>query len=228
MSSPAQIAANQANAQLSTGPKSPAGKAKSSLNAVSTGLTGRTVLLSSEDAKIYSDHLANFFVRFDPQTPEEEELVQDLAQTKWRLNRVPQLEEDIYALGFVTFASLFEDQPDQIRPGLIRAHTFITYGKRFDNLHLQESRLNRRYSTLLKQLSEIQLRRQAEEQERQAAAARAAALERTGRLVPVVRDSTGPNGFEFSNNAKMPSVSRSESPAAAEKAAAPPAPAAIL
>jgi hypothetical protein len=180
MSSPAQIAANQANAQLSTGPKSPEGKAKSSLNAVSTGLTGRTVLLPGDDAKAFSDHMANYFVRFDPQTPEEEEIVQDLAQTKWRLLRVPQLEEDIYALGAVTFANLFDDQPGEVRPGLIRAHTFITYGKRFDNLYLQESRLNRRYSNLLKQLGALQLQRQAEEINRKPAAAKA-------------------SGFEFSN-----------------------------
>jgi len=46
MSTSAQITANQKNAQLSTGPTSPDGKAKSSLNAVKTGLTGRTVLLT--------------------------------------------------------------------------------------------------------------------------------------------------------------------------------------
>jgi hypothetical protein len=42
MSTTAQIAAKQKNAQLSTRPTSPDGKAKSSLNAVKTGLTGRT------------------------------------------------------------------------------------------------------------------------------------------------------------------------------------------
>src|SRR5207244_3169460 len=38
--SPSQLAANRANSQLSSGPKSPEGKAKSSLNAVKTALTG--------------------------------------------------------------------------------------------------------------------------------------------------------------------------------------------
>ncbi|HEX4228536.1 MAG TPA: hypothetical protein VHZ07_07690 [Bryobacteraceae bacterium] len=188
MSTPAQIAANQANAQLSTGPKSESGKAKSSLNAVSTGLTGKTVLLPGDDAKAYSDHMANYFSRFDPQTPEEEEIVQDLAQTKWRLNRVPQLEEDIYALGAVTFANLSEDQPEEIRPGLIRAHTFITYGKRFDNLYLQESRLTRRYSNLLKQLSALQLQHQAEEIDRKSGAGDA-----SNKVI----------GFEFSTPGKI-------------------------
>ena len=50
MSTAAQIAANQKNSQLSTGPTSEAGKAKSSLNAVKSGLTGRTVLLPTDDA----------------------------------------------------------------------------------------------------------------------------------------------------------------------------------
>jgi hypothetical protein len=43
--SASQLAANRANAQLSSGPQTPEGKAKSCLNAVKTGLTGRTVLL---------------------------------------------------------------------------------------------------------------------------------------------------------------------------------------
>ncbi|HEX4228510.1 MAG TPA: hypothetical protein VHZ07_07560 [Bryobacteraceae bacterium] len=204
MSTPAQIAANQANAKLSTGPKSTEGKAKSSLNAVSTGLTGRTVLLHGDDAKAYSGHMANFFVRFAPQTPEEEEIVQDLAQTKWRLNRVPQLEEDLWALGTISFASMFDDQATEVRPGLIRAHTFVTYGKRFDNLYLQESRLMRRYEKLLKQLGEIQFQRQAAEiDERAAARAKAdRPPEHTGRLAPVVRDLVN-TGFEFSNGHKV-------------------------
>ncbi|HWF45917.1 MAG TPA: hypothetical protein VG168_02835 [Bryobacteraceae bacterium] len=202
MSTPSQIAANQANAQLSTGPKSEAGKAKSSLNAVSTGLTGRTVLLPGDDAKAYSDHMANFFVSCEPATPEEEALVRELAETRWRLDRIPQLEYDLWALGTVLFANMFEDQPEEVRPGLIRAHTFVIYGKRFDNLFLQESRLNRRYDKLMRELCDLKRQRLAAE-----AAARAVASkppERTGRLVPVVCDSE--NGFEFSNSASVPRV----------------------
>ncbi|MBV8807686.1 MAG: hypothetical protein JO033_03345 [Acidobacteriaceae bacterium] len=53
MATDAQIPANKKNAQLSTGPTSQTGKAKSSLNAVKTGLTSRTVLLPSDDAALY-------------------------------------------------------------------------------------------------------------------------------------------------------------------------------
>jgi hypothetical protein len=103
------------------------------------------------------------------------------------LLRIPQLEEDLWALGTVTFASLFEDQPEVTRPGLIRAHTFVVHGKRFDNLFLQESRLNRRYSTLIKQLGELKLQRQADEAEREFRASKSSAR---------------PNGFEFSPSPK--------------------------
>ena len=53
-----RLAANRANAQFSTGPTSPKGKAKSSLNAVKTGLCGRAVLLADEEeARAYREHV---------------------------------------------------------------------------------------------------------------------------------------------------------------------------
>ena len=79
MSTQAQLSANKANAQLSTGPTSPEGKAKSSLNAVKTGLTGRTVLLPSDDAAAYEQHLARFIAEWKPATEPEKALVQSIA-----------------------------------------------------------------------------------------------------------------------------------------------------
>ncbi len=64
--SDARLAANRANAQLSTGPNTAEGKAKSSLNAVKTGLTGRTVVLPTDDAQAYSQHVARHFARLAP------------------------------------------------------------------------------------------------------------------------------------------------------------------
>lgn len=74
-----------ANAQLSTGPVSQTGQRISSLNAVKTGLTGRTVLLSSDDAEMYRRYEAEY----QPTGLRECELVQSLADTQWRLNRIP-------------------------------------------------------------------------------------------------------------------------------------------
>ncbi len=54
MSTAAQMKANQANAQKSTGPITLDGKAIASKNALKTGLTGRTVLMPNEDAELYA------------------------------------------------------------------------------------------------------------------------------------------------------------------------------
>ena len=64
--SPAQLAANRANAQLSTGPTSLDGKATSCLNAIKTGLTGRTVLLHTDDAADYQRHIAAYQKELSP------------------------------------------------------------------------------------------------------------------------------------------------------------------
>jgi hypothetical protein len=69
MSSQAQTAANQANSQLSTGPKTTEGKAKVGLNAVKTGLAGRTVLLTGDDANAYRAHIARYQAKFAQWTP---------------------------------------------------------------------------------------------------------------------------------------------------------------
>jgi hypothetical protein len=97
MPTSAQITANQKNAQLSSGPTSIDGKSKSSLNAVKTGLTGRTVLLPGDDAAAYEAHVTSFFSRHQPVGDEEHNLVQSLADTEWRLLRIPALEFGIYA-----------------------------------------------------------------------------------------------------------------------------------
>ncbi len=143
MATDAQIAANQKNAQLSSGPTSDTGKAKSSLNAVKTGLTGRTVLLPGDDAGYYEAHVADFFKRWDPTSDDERNLVQSLADTDWRLLRIPALEMGIYALGRMEFAAEFPKEDEAVRKHLIEAKIFLTYRKDLNNLSIQESRLRR-------------------------------------------------------------------------------------
>jgi hypothetical protein len=140
----AQQEANRANAQLSTGPRTAEGKAKSSLNALKSALTGRTVLLPSEDAALYQKHVHAFRDHYSPVDEHECVLVQSLADLAWRLARIPVLEMALFAKGRVEFAELFAAQPPATRPALIDAHTLIVYEKQLRNLHLQEARLFRR------------------------------------------------------------------------------------
>jgi hypothetical protein len=145
MSTQAQFAANRANAQRSTGPKSAEGKSKSSLNAVKTGLTGRTVLLPGDDAVAYQSHVDRIFAQWQPYDDTERALTQTLADTEWRLLRIPSLEAGIYALGRLEFNEKFDSEPESVRASLIEAHTFLTYRKDLNNLSIQENRLLRQH-----------------------------------------------------------------------------------
>ncbi len=115
--------------------------AKCSLNAVKAVLTGRAVLLPSDDVAEYERHLAAYAEEFAPVGLLETNLVQSIADTDWRLRRIPALESALFARGRIEFAELFNEQDLAARPHLIDAHTFITYEKQIRNLQLQEARL---------------------------------------------------------------------------------------
>jgi len=88
---------NRSNARNSTGPRSDAGKQRSSQNALSHGLTARTAVLPSEDPAAYELHCRQFHNEYQPASPTETQLVQELADTSWRLNRIPILEAALLA-----------------------------------------------------------------------------------------------------------------------------------
>jgi hypothetical protein len=161
----AQTTANRANAQFSTGPKTTEGKAHSSLNALKTGLTGRTVLLPSDDVAAYQSHINRFLAEFNPSGDKESDLVLRLADVSWRLLRIPVLESSLLALGRIRFQDLFEDHPPELRASLIDAHTLIEFRKDFNNLSIQESRLLRQFEKIRAEVRDAQSRRRAAETE---------------------------------------------------------------
>jgi hypothetical protein len=102
MSATATIEINQAeinhsNARNSTGPRTDAGKQRSSQNALRHGLTARTAVLPSEDQAAYELHCRRFENEYQPAAATETQLVQQLADTSWRLNRIPILEAALLA-----------------------------------------------------------------------------------------------------------------------------------
>ena len=152
---------NRANAERSTGPRSPEGKAVASLNAVKTGLTGRTVLLPSDDSAAYAAHIAEYESEYQPVGLRERELVQSLADTSWRLQRIPGLELAIYARGSAEFAETFSQDDPTLVASKIELETFLKYEKQLKNLQLQEARLTRRYEKEAAELRSLQKERQA-------------------------------------------------------------------
>jgi len=89
MATPAQIAANRANSQLSTGPKTEAGIARSSANSLMHGFNSQTVILAGENPEEYEELL--FEVEFSFPTDGHfalERAVREMANAEWRLRRV--------------------------------------------------------------------------------------------------------------------------------------------
>ena len=177
--SEAQLAANRANAQLSTGPVTSEGREISSRNALKTGLTGRTVLLPTDDASEYNRRFENAAARYRPVTEDEMALVQSIVDTDWRLNRIVTLETGIYVKGLTEFADKFNDQPAAHRNTLIQTETHLKYEKSLRNLHIQEARLQRQRTKHIAELKRLQ-----EDRRRQEAA----------------RPATSANGFEFATD----------------------------
>ena len=93
MSTPAQLVANQANAQLSTGPATPQGKAKSSLNALKHGLFSQgDCVLPGESQADFEELIEQFHEEFIPRAPQELVLVHHLASLTWRQLRLHRFE----------------------------------------------------------------------------------------------------------------------------------------
>ncbi len=86
-SSPARIAANQANSLKSSGPKTAEGKARSRGNSLKHGLTGEGVVLSIEDSAEAERRVAGFEAEFRPQGDASRFLVRRAAILSLRMDR---------------------------------------------------------------------------------------------------------------------------------------------
>lgn len=145
---PDRSATNRANSAHSTGPRTDAGKQRSAQNALTHGLTARTAVLPSEDPAAYHQHCRQFHDEHQPATATETHLVQELADTSWRLRRIPILEADLLARA--------QSSPSDAEPpafDIVDAHRLIA------SLSLYGTRLSRQFQNTLRLLRELQIDR---------------------------------------------------------------------
>jgi hypothetical protein len=83
-----QIEANRANAQKSTGPKTPEGKARSRTNALKHGLFAETLLLENENERLLDELKRQFYEDFAPANVHERMLIEQMIMAQWRLFRI--------------------------------------------------------------------------------------------------------------------------------------------
>jgi hypothetical protein len=96
MPTDAQIAANRANAQKSTGPRSVEGKAASRFNALQHGMDAASIVIPGEDPAAYQSLLDNYYDDFHPQSALEEFHVDTLIRSDWQKRRLQRTEAKLY------------------------------------------------------------------------------------------------------------------------------------
>jgi hypothetical protein len=88
---PQKLEANRLNAQKSTGPNTPDGKAASKFNAIKHGLLAQTVLVRGQQRREslykFKRLCREFYADLAPVGPLEEMLVDQIIQASWRLRR---------------------------------------------------------------------------------------------------------------------------------------------
>ena len=92
MTSPKQRAANAANAQHSTGPTTPEGRARSSQNAFKNGLASGRIIIDGEDIAEFQALCERLAAEHRPLTETETILVQAMAKHHWLENRAQRLQ----------------------------------------------------------------------------------------------------------------------------------------
>jgi hypothetical protein len=96
MATPAQITANRANAQKSTGPRSSEGKSASRLNALKHGLDAQSLIIPGEDPAAYDALAEDYRAEFHPNTPSETFHVDTMIRADWQKRRLQPLETELY------------------------------------------------------------------------------------------------------------------------------------
>ena len=83
-----RLAANRANAQKSTGPKTPSGKRICSGNAIKHGILANAILIDGESRASFLELIASLEEEYQPSTPTQHALVAKIASAQWRSLRL--------------------------------------------------------------------------------------------------------------------------------------------
>jgi hypothetical protein len=164
--SEAQRLANRLNAQKSTGPKTPEGKAKSSLNACRHQLTGQVTTMTEPDRVMYNVFLEGYMQEWKPEGATEIQLVTRIAHDNWRLNRAGAIEDNLFAIGSgdITYASDSHNYAE-IEDSFTQARTYQKEAKTLQLLSLYEQRTTRTVHKNIELLKKMQADRFAKEAE---------------------------------------------------------------
>ena len=150
-----RIAANQANAAKSTGPRN---TAKSRFNARTHGLSGHTILRTDEDDEAYNEYSARLLPDLAAATAVEFDFAQRIIFDSWRVHKAGVIEQNLYA----TFEAVHETGDLTQDDALNQAAAFEKHQKAINLISLYQQRLERSIHRNLDMLRKMQKERKAE------------------------------------------------------------------
>jgi hypothetical protein len=116
MASPAQIAANRANAQKSTGPRSVEGKSASRFNALKHGIDAASIVIPGEDPAEYDSLVAQYLIEYSPRSASESFHVDTMIRADWQKRRLETVEADL-------FRTIMTESPDNSLAAVLLAES---------------------------------------------------------------------------------------------------------
>src|SRR5438874_6197333 len=119
-----RAAINRQNASHSTGPRTPAGKEASRLNAMRHTLCSQTVVSTKANLVAYARFRQRFFTDLQPQGIIEVQLTQTLADCSSRLNCASAYETNLLTLGAAEQAKSVEVDDAEIHSALATAKAY--------------------------------------------------------------------------------------------------------
>jgi hypothetical protein len=147
-STPRKIAANRANAQKSTGPRTAEGKARAARNSVKHGLNSDRVLIPDETYSEFEEFRQALLDEFQPATPDQATLFEHMVAAAWRLRRIRRLETDMFEALLTHKSKSLENRYDEVdldHPDLRKALLFRDCSQDFLRLSQYESRIYNQY-----------------------------------------------------------------------------------
>ena len=155
MTTKKQLQANRNNAKLSTGPKTDEGKRICAQNALKHGLRSRHPVIPGEDPVEYQHKLDQLRADIKPMNALEDDLVEQIADTSWRLKRLSRIEAAIERDRIESAAdknsNLYKDDEQIVGDGFT-GWAMLDY---LNKLGRYEAQLSRRYHRAMKELRDL-------------------------------------------------------------------------
>ena len=151
MSSQQQIEANRENSQHSTGPTSPEGKQRSSLNATVHGFTGLNLVVSPSEKEPYEAFVKAILLEFRPGSAEARELLQNYTDLRWSLQQITVQQNSIVSIMNAITAQFIESGDMEGMNAALEPHT-----RRLKTLGTYEQRRRRAAKETLEQFNTVE------------------------------------------------------------------------